>query len=80
MASYPPTARTNHARYGAQAPGAQPQRGAAPAPAPDRSVDPPAGSHAPLDTGVHWDWHNPFNIIPATALFVLLLAIVGIVI
>ena len=26
------------------------------------------GSHAPLDTQIHWTWRNPLNIIPATIL------------
>ena len=42
-------------------------------------IDTPYGSHMPLDTSVHWDWRNPLNILPALVLFVVLLALVGLV-
>jgi hypothetical protein len=37
------------------------------------------GSHMPLDTGIHWQWNNPLNILPAIILFVLALALVALV-
>jgi hypothetical protein len=42
-------------------------------------IDPPYGSHMPLDTSVNWDWRNPLNILPALLLFVVLLALVELV-
>jgi hypothetical protein len=42
-------------------------------------IDPPNGSHLPLDTSVHWDWRNPLNILPALLLLVVLLALVELV-
>ena len=38
------------------------------------------GSHMPLDTEAHWDWHNPLNIIPAAVLMVFLIALVAAVV
>jgi hypothetical protein len=37
------------------------------------------GSHMPLDTEIHWNWRNPLNIIPASLLVVLLIAVVGVI-
>ena len=56
-----------------------------PAPPVDRvrdryEVDPVPGSCMPLDTGVHWEWSNPLNIIPAVILLFVLAAIVGMLI
>jgi hypothetical protein len=35
------------------------------------------GSHMPLDTDAHWDWRNPLNIIPATMLLLIVIALVA---
>ncbi|HWQ14284.1 MAG TPA: hypothetical protein VNL77_15905 [Roseiflexaceae bacterium] len=37
------------------------------------------GSHMPLDTDIHWDWRNPLNIIPASMLLLLVIAVVGLI-
>jgi hypothetical protein len=37
------------------------------------------GVHMPLDTGVHWEWSNPLNILPALVLFVFVVAVVALV-
>ena len=37
------------------------------------------GSHMPLDTGIHWDWANPLNILPAIVLLVTLIAVIGLI-
>ena len=37
------------------------------------------GSHMPIDTGIHWDWRNPLNILPAIVLAVLLIGVIGLV-
>ena len=42
-------------------------------------IDAPYGSHMPLCTSVHWDWCNPLNILPVLVLFVVLLALVGLI-
>jgi hypothetical protein len=41
------------------------------------AVDQTAGSFMPLDTGIHWEWRNPLNIIPALILLFAVAAIVG---
>lgn len=35
------------------------------------------GSHMPLDLGIHWDWRNPLNLIPASVLLGLIVAVVA---
>jgi hypothetical protein len=35
------------------------------------------GSHMPIDTGIHWEWRNPLNILPALILFLLIVALVA---
>jgi hypothetical protein len=35
------------------------------------------GSHMPLDTDAHWDWRNPLNLIPATILLLIVIALVA---
>lgn len=35
------------------------------------------GARMPLDTVPHWSWRNPLNVIPATLLLLLLVALVG---
>jgi hypothetical protein len=35
------------------------------------------GSHMPIDTTIHWSWHNPLNIIPLTLLTVLVFSLVA---
>ena len=35
------------------------------------------GSHMPLDTDAHWEWHNPLNIIPALILLLIVIALVA---
>jgi hypothetical protein len=37
------------------------------------------GSHMPLDTGFHWEWRNPINILPALLLLMLTVALVAMV-
>jgi hypothetical protein len=37
------------------------------------------GSHMPIDTGIHWEWRNPLNILPALVLFVMVIAVLGMV-
>jgi hypothetical protein len=37
------------------------------------------GSHMPIDTGIHWEWSNPLNILPALILVLLLAAVIGMV-
>jgi hypothetical protein len=37
------------------------------------------GSHAPIDTSIHWEWRNPLNILPALILFFLAVAVVAMV-
>ncbi len=37
------------------------------------------GSHMPLDTGIHWQWRNPLNILPAVIVLLLLVALVTMV-
>ena len=37
------------------------------------------GSHMPIDTGVHWEWRNPLNILPALILFLLAIALMAMV-
>ena len=37
------------------------------------------GSHMPLDTGIHWEWRNPLNILPALILLMLAIALVAMV-
>jgi hypothetical protein len=37
------------------------------------------GSRMPLDTEPHWTWRNPLNIIPAAVLFVLAIALIGMI-
>jgi hypothetical protein len=39
----------------------------------------PFGSHMPLDAEPHWRWNNPLNILPATILVLLLLALLSLV-
>lgn len=34
------------------------------------------GSHMPLDTGIHWEWRNPLNLLPA---FLLVLVLIGLI-
>ncbi len=38
------------------------------------------GSHMPLDTGIHWQWRNPLNILPAIIVLLLLVALVTMVV
>ncbi|HEY3232742.1 MAG TPA: hypothetical protein VGJ87_26160 [Roseiflexaceae bacterium] len=38
------------------------------------------GSHMPIDTGIHWEWRNPLNVLPALILFMLAVALVALVI
>jgi hypothetical protein len=38
------------------------------------------GSHMPLDTGIHWVWNNPLNILPALVLLVALIAVIGMIV
>lgn len=38
------------------------------------------GSHMPLDTGVHWEWRNPLNILPALMLLFVALALIALVV
>jgi hypothetical protein len=38
------------------------------------------GSHMPLDTGVHWEWRNPLNILPGLILLLMVLALLMLVI
>ena len=33
------------------------------------------GSHMPLDIDIHWHWRNPLNIVPASILLLLALAL-----
>jgi hypothetical protein len=33
----------------------------------------------PLDTGIHWEWRNPLNILPALILFLLVVALVAMI-
>jgi hypothetical protein len=33
--------------------------------------------HMPLDTGIHWTWNNPLNIIPASIVAVVVVDIVS---
>jgi len=35
------------------------------------------GSHMPLDIEAHWNWRNPLNIIPATILLLIVIALVA---
>ncbi|GAC1555815.1 MAG: hypothetical protein NVS2B7_31510 [Herpetosiphon sp.] len=35
------------------------------------------GSHMPLDVEMHWQWHNPLNLIPGGIILLLLVAVVG---
>jgi hypothetical protein len=37
------------------------------------------GSHMPLDTGMHWDWANPLNILPALVLLVIVIDVLGLI-
>jgi hypothetical protein len=39
--------------------------------------DEKVGSRMPIDTTIHWQWHNPLNIFPATLLILLVFAIIG---
>lgn len=36
-----------------------------------------AGSHAPIDTQIHWSWSNPLNIVPALLILLMLVALVS---
>lgn len=36
-----------------------------------------SGSRMPLDTGIHWSWRNPLNVIPALLLLCALIGIIG---
>jgi hypothetical protein len=38
-----------------------------------------AGSHMPLDTGIHWTWRNPLNIMPAILLLLVVFALLSLV-
>lgn len=38
-----------------------------------------AGSHMPLDTGIHWHWRNPLNVLPAFLLVLLVFALLSLV-
>jgi hypothetical protein len=38
------------------------------------------GSHMPIDTTIHWNWHNPLTIIPLALFVVLVFSLVGTVI
>jgi hypothetical protein len=35
------------------------------------------GPRMVLDTGIHWTWRNPLNLIPATVLLLELISLVG---
>lgn len=37
------------------------------------------GSHMPIDTTIHWEWHNPLNILPALILLFLTIAVIAMV-
>ena len=36
-----------------------------------------AGSHMPLDVGIHWHWRNPLNVMPAILLLLTVCALVS---
>ncbi len=38
------------------------------------------GSHMPLDTGIHWEWRNPLNLLPALMLLFMVLALIALVV
>ncbi|GAB4193099.1 MAG: hypothetical protein OHK0022_07670 [Roseiflexaceae bacterium] len=44
---------------------------------PVSSVSERSGSHMPLDTGIHWTWRNPLNVLPAGIIVLLLLALIA---
>jgi len=35
------------------------------------------GSRTPIDTHGHWDWHNPFNVLPIGIALIVLAALVA---
>ena len=35
------------------------------------------GSHMPLDVDIHWQWHNPLNLLPLAVVLLLLLAVLA---
>ena len=37
----------------------------------------PHGSHMPLDIEPRWTWRNPLNLIPATLIAAIILALLG---
>jgi hypothetical protein len=45
----------------------------------ERVANDRGGSHMPIDTGIHWEWRNPLNILPALILLFLLIDLVAMV-
>jgi len=79
--------RITHARPAARAQSTQPsERAGRPRRAPIQifadsalttAVREQRGSHAPLDTQIHWNWRNPLNLIPATILIATVAALLA---
>ena len=45
----------------------------------ERSSNERSGSHMPLDTGIHWEWSNPLNLLPAIILTFFVIALLAMV-
>ena len=45
----------------------------------ERSSSERSGSHMPIDTGIHWEWRNPLNVLPALILVFFAIAVIAMI-